>query len=84
MPRKVARRTLKGRGRILDWLKRANTHLRKTKMLSKLGSRYGKSGLPYAGSVGTAAGIAQSLGYGRRRAIKGRGLRLAGGMRRCR
>ena len=82
------RRKLKGRG-FMDFVKKANNRLRKTKVVSKLGGLYGKyggmAGLPGASIVGKVASGAQTLGYGRRRSRVrrvGTGLRLAGGMRR--
>jgi hypothetical protein len=41
-----------------------NKFLRRTKLVSRVGSALGAVGVPYAGSVGSVAG---SLGYGRRR-----------------
>ena len=83
----VRRRTkkLKGRG-FMDFLGKANDFLKKTQILSKLGSVYGATGLPGSSLVGSAAGMAGSIGYGRRRRTVrrrvGAGFRLAGGRRR--
>ena len=67
-PRKVARRPRRrsGRGKVLDWLKKAERSLRGSKFLSKLGKSYGESGLPgsmYADKVG---GVFGKMGYGKR------------------
>ena len=80
------RRKLKGRG-FMDFIKKANNWLRKTKVVSRLGGLYGKYGgtlgLPGASTVGQIAGVAGQAGYGRRRRMRrGTGLRLAGGRRR--
>ena len=70
--------------KIVKWLGKANGWLRKTKLLSKLGTMYSKTSLPYAANVGKATDVGRTLGYvirmagGRR--TKGRGLRIAGGM----
>ena len=81
MPRKMK---LKGKGKFKDFLNKANNFLKKSQILSKLGNAYSKyggmAGLPYTGIVGTAAGVAQQAGYGRRRRVrKGSGLYAAGG-----
>ena len=75
---------LKGKGKFTDFLNKANGFLKKSQILSKLGGMYSKIGqvlpLPYAGTVGTAAGFANKLGYGRKRRVrKGSGLYAAGG-----
>ena len=74
---------LKGKGKFTDFLNKANGFLKKSQILSKLGGMYSKIGqvlpLPYAGTVGTAAGFANKMGYGRRRKRVGKGLRVAGG-----
>ena len=76
---------LKGKGKFTDFLNKANGFLKKSQILSKLGGMYSKIGqvlpLPYAGTVGTAAGFANKLGYGRRRIRKGGNLRPAGARR---
>ena len=77
---------MKGRGKFKDFLNKANNFLKKSQILSKLGNAYSKyggmAGLPYTGIVGTAAGVAQQAGYGRRikkRVRKGGSLYAAGG-----
>ena len=75
---------LKGKGKFTNFLNKANGFLKKSQILSKLGGMYSKIGqvlpLPYAGTVGTAAGFANKLGYGRKRRVrKGSGLYAAGG-----
>ena len=72
------RRRMRGRG-IGDFLKRANSFLKSSKLVSTVGNALGAAGIPFASQIGSVAG---SLGYGRRR--RGGALRLAGGMRRCR
>ena len=78
MPRKM-----KGRGKFKEFLGKANTFLKKSQILSKLGNAYSKYGgmvgLPYAQQAGQAAGVAASAGYGRRRRRVGSGLYAAGG-----
>ncbi len=56
----------KGKG-IKDILSKANKFLRKTKLISTVGSALGAVGVPYAGQVGSIAG---TLGYGRRKPRK--------------
>ena len=78
-------RKMKGRGKFKEFLGKANNFLKKSQILSKLGNAYSKyggmAGLPYTGIVGTAAGVAQQAGYGRRkrRIRKGGALRPSGG-----
>ena len=72
---KMSKRRIQGKGKIRNWLKKANAALKKYKVLSRAGKLYGKTPLPgsyYAGRLGDMAG---RLGYGRK---KGRGVRLAG------
>ena len=70
--RKVGeRRKLRGRG-FMNFLSKANSFLKNSKLVSGVGSALGAMGVPYASQIGSVAG---SLGYGRRR---GYGLRLAG------
>ena len=80
--RRSSRRVRRG-GKFGDWLKKAGAWLRKSKLLSTVGSIYAKTGLPGSQFVGKAAGIAGQLGYGRRRRRRrcGGALRRAGGMR---
>ena len=68
----------RGRG-FMSFLGKANTFLKNSKLVSSIGSALGQAGVPYASDV---AGVASSLGYGRRR--HGKGLGLAGGSRRRR
>lgn len=78
--KKVRRvRRMRGKG-IMSFLGRANDFLKKSKLVSSVGSALGAAGVPFASQI---SGVANSLGYGRR----GSGLSLAGagaGMRRCR
>lgn len=48
-------------------LKKVNKFLRDTKILSKIGTALNNAGVPYAGDIG---GLADQLGYGRKRAGK--------------
>ena len=68
------RRAMRGRG-FMDFLGKANSFLKNSKLISTVGSALGAAGVPYASTIGDAAG---AFGYSRR----GRGLRLAGGYRR--
>ena len=78
--RRVRHRRQRGRG-LMDWLGKANNFLKSSKLVSTVGNALGSAGVPFASQIGNIAG---SLGYGRR-VRKGRGLTLAGGMRRrCR
>ena len=77
-------RKMKGRGKFKEFLGKANNFFKKSQILSKLGNAYSKygslAGLPYTGLVGTAAGVAQQAGYGRKRRVrKGGSLRPSGG-----
>ena len=80
--KKVRRvRRMRGGG-LMSFLGKANDFLKKSKLVSSVGSALGSMGVPYASQI---SGVANSLGYGRRR--RGSGLSLAGGsrrMRRCR
>ena len=74
--KKVRRvRRMRGRG-IMQFLGKANDFLKRSKLVSGVGSALGSIGVPYANQI---SGVANSLGYGRKR---GSGLRLAGGSRR--
>ena len=77
-------RKMKERGKFKQFLGKANYFFKKSQILSKLGNAYSKygslAGLPYTGMVGTASGIAERAGYGRKRRVrKGSGLRPSGG-----
>lgn len=63
---------MRGRG-FLDFVKKANSFLQNSKLISSVGNALGAAGVPYASQIGNFAGAA---GYGRRR---GRGVGLAGG-----
>ena len=83
----MARRTMRGRGKraqkIKKWLGNAARFVKDKKLISRLGSLYAKTGLPHAAEVGVASGIAGSLGFGKKRMVyrrrRGAGLTLAGG-----
>lgn len=64
----------------MDWLGKANNFLKSSKLVSTVGNALGSAGVPFASQIGN---VANSLGYGRK-LRSGRGLSLAGGMRRRR
>ena len=84
MPRRTmkkgsGRRRMIGRGKVMDFLKKAAGFLKRNKIVSRVANGLA-SVLPpqyasIASNVGKAAG---AIGYGRRRRRYGRGLRLAG------
>jgi hypothetical protein len=87
----MRRRRVKRGGSLFGWLKKANSFLRKHKILSTGASLFAKTGLPYASQIGTAGRVAGQLGYGTtptggRYRRQGGSLRLAGAgrRRRCR
>ena len=77
MPRRTSYRRRKGRGlhlaggnrgrKILGFLKKANTFLRKHRVLSRAGAMYGRTALPYSQIASKAGSVAGRLGYGRGR-----------------
>lgn len=58
----MKKRNMKGRG-IGSFLRKVNNFLKRTKLISRLGSVGSAVGVPYVGAVGKVAG---SVGYGRR------------------
>lgn len=77
---KMQHRRQKGKG-FMSFMKKVGGFLKKTKLLSRVGSALGAIGVPYAGTIGSAAGM---LGYGRRRRVphrrsRGGAMGLAGG-----
>lgn len=72
------RHHMRGRG-FMDFIKKAGKFLKKTHLVSRIGNILGKAGVPYAGTIGSAAA---RLGYGRRRHYRrvhhGGALKLAG------
>ena len=56
-------RRQKGKG-FMSFMKKVGGFLKKTKLLSRVGSALGAIGVPYARTIGSAAGM---LGYGRHR-----------------
>jgi len=81
---KSRRRSLRGRGKILDWFKQAakdvGGFLKRNKILSKGGEFIrGLNVLPpqWNSALGVATNLAKKAGYGRR--MCGRGTHLAGG-----
>ena len=81
---KPRHRRLIGRG-IKDFMSKANDFLKKTKLLSTIGSTLNSTvvPLPLRGIASKVIDYGVSKGYGRRkiRYVRGRGLRLAGGSR---
>lgn len=73
------RRRMRGRG-FGQFLSRANNFLKKSGLISSIGTALGNAGIPLAGEIGSAA---QAFGYGRRfsRRRRGGALRLAGAAR---
>jgi hypothetical protein len=68
-PRKAAVRRPRrrsGRGKVLDWLKKAEKSLRGSKFISRLGKAYGESGLPGSIYADKVSGVARKMGYGKR------------------
>lgn len=72
--RVVRKKLMRGRG-FMSFLRKANAFLRKYKIISSVGSALGAVGVPYAGTIGSAAA---AVGYGRRKR-RGGALKLAGG-----
>lgn len=75
-------RRMRGRGKVLDWLKGAaqwvKSNIRDKHVISKVSGALAKAGVPYADKVNE---VSSSLGWGRRRRgtkKTGRGLKLAG------
>ena len=68
-------RRMRGRG-FMDFISKAGDFLKKSKLISTVGSALGAAGIPFASQIGSVAG---SLGFGRRRHRRGHGLHLAGG-----
>ena len=76
--RKLYRKRMRGRG-VMDILRRGNDFLKSTQLISKGAAALAPSlGGKWGGYVSQAGNLAGSLGYGRRRRVYGRGLRLAG------
>ena len=81
------RRSLRGRGKFLDWIKGAaktvGGFLKKHQILSKGGNWLQQSGIVndprLKMALGAATSLAKKAGYGRRSARRGMGVRLAGG-----
>jgi len=72
---KMSKRRIQGKGKIRNWLKKANKALKKYKVLSRGAKLYGKTPLPGAYIASRLGDVASNLGYGRK---KGRGVRLSG------
>lgn len=72
----IRRRRMHGKG-FMDFLKKANKFLRKTKLISKAGSVLGELGIPYAAPVAKYAGLA---GYGRKKTVRRRRRRRGGAL----
>ena len=73
-----SRRRMRGRGKIMDFVRKAVGFLRRTKIVSKVANFAGQH-LPgqYGAIAGPIGRTADKVGFGRRRRY-GRGLRLAG------
>ena len=72
---KKVRRVRRQRGKgFMDFISRAGSFLKNSKLISTVANGLGAAGVPLAGQIGS---VANSLGFGRRR--RGSGLRLAGG-----
>ena len=78
----MSKRRIQGKGKIRNWLKKANKALKKYKVLSRAGKLYGKTPLPGAYYAGKLGDVASRLGYGRKKAngvrLSGNGVRLSG------
>ena len=82
--RKPTTRKLRGSGKLMEWLKRAapklNNFLKSTKIISHIGDAAINFAPPqYRGLADSALAGVKSLGYGRRRTQRGRGLKTSGG-----
>ena len=74
------RRRMRGRGKVMDFLKKVGGFLKKHKIVSRVAGGLA-SVLPpqYSGIASGVQKAASALGYGRRRRrMRGNGLRLAG------
>jgi hypothetical protein len=86
-PYSRGRRSLRGKGSALNWIKNAaksiHGFVKKNKLLSKGGNWLASSGLVndprLKMALAGATSLASKAGYGRRRARMGMGVRLAGG-----
>lgn len=77
----VTRGRMRGRGKVLNWLKGAaqwvKNNIKDKHVISKVSGALASAGVPYADKVQS---VSSSLGWGRRRRApkSGRGLKLAG------
>jgi len=73
MPRKRSTRRMRGGKLTLSGIKsalgKANSYLKKTRLISKVAGALDTAGVPYAGKIGSYAG---QLGYGRRKRTRRR------------
>ena len=75
---KVVRKRTRRGGSLKSFLSSANSFLKRSRILSSLGTMYSNMGLPYGAQVGLASGVARSMGYGKRRMRRGGALTPAG------
>ncbi len=73
---------MRGRGKALEWFKKAGewikSNIKDTKLVSRVSGALARAGVPYAGQVHQ---VSSDIGWGRRGRRSGRGLRLAGSSR---
>jgi hypothetical protein len=60
MKRRSSRKSMRGRG-FMDFLKSAGSFISKSKLISTIGSALGAAGVPFAGAIGSAAGLSASV-----------------------
>ena len=75
---KVVRKRSRRGGSLKSFLSSANSFLKRSKILSSLGTMYSNMGLPYGAQVGMASTAARAMGYGKRRMRRGGSLVSAG------
>ena len=75
---KVVRKRTRRGGSLKSFLSSANSFLKRSKILSSLGTMYSNMGLPYGAQVGMASTAARAMGYGKRRMRRGGSLVPAG------
>ena len=75
---KVVRKRTRRGGSLKSFLSSANSFLKRSRILSSLGTMYSNMGLPYGAQVGMASTAARAMGYGKRRMRRGGSLVPAG------
>ena len=75
---KVVRKRSRRGGSLKSFLSSANSFLKRSRILSSLGTMYSNMGLPYGAQVGMASTAARAMGYGKRRMRRGGALTPAG------